>query len=385
MKFIDLFCGIGGFHQALNNLGHECVFASDKDESCRRVYNLNYNIEVHGDICQVEPKDIPEFDILCAGFPCQPFSKAGFQRGFKDERGNLFFKIYEIVEHHKPKYLILENVRNLKTHDDGNTWKVIRESIHTLGYNTYDEPIILNTLHFNVPQNRERVVILCKRKDLGNLGDFPEFPKNPKIHLTNYIENIITDHKEELSPKYKVVEKVWDTFVKLLRKNNIVIPKFPIWTDSWDMEYTHDDPFYVKYTSWIDKNKYFYEEHKKILEPWLLDARKNKLWFGAVRKFEWQAQNENGLDEVLWTPRSSGVRCKKIDYVPTLVAINTCPVYGPLHRTLTHRELLRLQSFPDTFQFENTHINKQVGNAVNVKMIEYCANFLIKNDSVKKK
>jgi hypothetical protein len=113
IKFIDLFCGIGGFHQALKNINGECVFACDIDEKCRKSYEENYGILPESDITKINIDEIPPFDILCAGFPCQPFSKAGFQKGFNDNRGNLFFNICDIVKKHKPKYLLLENVRNL--------------------------------------------------------------------------------------------------------------------------------------------------------------------------------------------------------------------------------------------------------------------------------
>jgi len=380
MRFIDLFCGIGGFHQALTQRGHQCVFASDIDEGCRRVYEKNYGIRPDGDISLVAAKDVPAHDILCGGFPCQPFSKAGQQRGFDDDRGNLFFKICEIVKHHKPKYLLLENVRNLGSHDGGNTWRVIRENIRTLGYLTADEPIILNALHFDVPQNRERVMILCKREDLGPLPEFTPMEKNPKNSLRTHVSALIDEsgvHAETLPPKMVVTEKVWDAFVRTLRKKGVVIPKFPIWTDWWDNAFEETDPFYVRYKNWIDKNRNFYKEHGDVLTPWLEKARGEPLWKGAVRKFEWQAGDERGLDEVLWTPRSSGVRCKRVDYVPTLVALNTCPIYGPLRRRLTPRELLRLQSFPDSFEYEKKSIFKQVGNAVNVRMILFCVDYLI--------
>ena len=129
-KFIDLFCGIGGFHQALASLGGECVFASDIDVDCRKTYKANYGIEPIGDITKVEAKDIPAHDVLCGGFPCQAFSKAGKRLGFDDPtKGTLFFDILRIMEYHKPKYALLENVRNLASHDNGNTWKVIHDSL----------------------------------------------------------------------------------------------------------------------------------------------------------------------------------------------------------------------------------------------------------------
>ena len=397
LKFIDLFCGIGGFHQALRQLNGECVFACDIDEHCRETYAANYGLKPESDITKVDIEKRPAFDVLCGGFPCQPFSKAGFQKGFDDDRGNLFFNICAIVKRHRPKYLLLENVRNLSSHDDGNTWRVISANIEKLGYNTYPEPVILNVLHFNVPQNRERVIIMCKRKDLGPLPPLPLIPSQPKTLLTKQIKDYLDTSAsgagtsasaagtKKIDGKLKAVEKVWDTFLKLLIKNNIPIPKFPLWTDWWDNIFGKTDAFYVKYTGWIDKNREFYQTHKAFLGPWLLQARMDEHWVGAVRKFEWQAGDvkpEDGMHTVLWSARGSGIRVKRCDYIPTLVAMSMVPVYGPESRKLTARELLRLQSFPDTFKFHEKKIYKQVGNAVNVKMIEHCAKFLIQGESL---
>jgi DNA (cytosine-5)-methyltransferase 1 len=391
LKFIDLFCGIGGFHQALTNIGAECVFASDIDVKCREIYEKNYGITPGGDITKIDPQDIPSFDILCGGFPCQPFSKSGHQKGFDDTRGTLFFNICKIVEHHKPKYLLLENVRNLSSHDLGNTWKVIYDNIDKLGYYTYEDPVILNVLHFNVPQNRERVIIMCKRKDLGNLRDLPQIPKNPKLKLTFSVKDVIDNSNLELNKKYKLsgkmkdVESVWDEFIKLLINNKIAIPKFPVWTDWWDNDLNEDPDFYKKYKNWIDKNRDFYISYKNILKSWLDKSRTCKNWVGAVRKFEWQAgkeKSDDGMSTVLWTARGSGIRIKRPDYIPTLVAMSMIPVYGPESRKLTPRELLRLQSFDDSFQYDEKSIFKQVGNSVNVKMIEQSARFLILEESL---
>ncbi len=138
--FIDLFAGIGGFHLAMHRLGGECVFASEIDKEARKTYEYNYksispalfaNGLFNDDIRQVTPHDIPDFDVLCAGFPCQPFSQAGYKRGFNDnhhsERGNLFFNIVDIIEAKQPKAFFLENVRGLVNHDSGRTFKIIRE------------------------------------------------------------------------------------------------------------------------------------------------------------------------------------------------------------------------------------------------------------------
>jgi len=389
VRFVDLFCGIGGFHQALARLGMECVFACDRDEACRRVYERNYGLAPASDILAVAPESIPDFDVLCAGFPCQPFSKAGHRLGFGDDRGNLFFAICRIAETKKPSYMVLENVRNLASHDGGNTWRVIRDSIRNLGYQTYEEPLILNALHFEVPQNRERVIVLCKRNDIGPLPDRPEIPnRKPKTSLSSVVD---LSALGGLKGKMKVVEGVWDDFVRTLVSRSVPAPKFPVWTDRWDGDgegTASDTPekkvaFYEKYKSWIDKNRKFYESNSSLLESWLQESRSKPEWFGAVRKFEWQAGDfrpDDSMSRVIWTARGYGIRVKRPDYAPTLVALSQVPMYGPLGRKLTARELLRLQSFPDSFEYEDGCVHKQVGNAVNVKMIERCASFLVNGE-----
>lgn len=385
-RFIDLFCGIGGFHVALTKLGMRCVYACDIDKNCRETYEKNHKIKPDGDITTIKIASIPPFDVLCAGFPCQPFSKAGFQLGFDDDRGNLFFAICAIIKHHKPKYMLLENVRNLSTHDKGNTWTTIYASIDKLGYHTYEDPLILNTLHFHIPQNRERMMILCMRKDLGDLPSRPMIPKNPKVRLNKTLKDFMKASEADENKKYRIdgklkaVEQIWDDFLKRLGRAKISIPHFPIWTDQWDITLSEKEPFYLKYKNWIDKNRDFYNEHKSLLEDWLIVSRENKNWVGAVRKFEYQAselgENE-GMEKLLWTNRGSGVRVKDTNYISTLVAMSMIPVYGPEHRKLSPKELLRLQSFPDTYIYNEKQIYKQIGNAVNVTMIYQCANFLI--------
>ena len=387
-RFIDLFCGIGGFHQALKNINGECVFACDIDKNCREIYEVNYGIKPQSDITKINIDEIPPFDVLCGGFPCQPFSKAGFQKGFDDDRGNLFFSICNIIKRHNPKYVLLENVRNLSSHDDGNTWKVIYENLDKLGYYTYKTPIILNVLHFNVPQNRERVIIMCKRKDIGELPVLPFIPKNYKSTLTKTIKDIICDDvsdKYNIDGKLKDVETVWNSFIHKLIQNGIDMPKFPIWTDWWDNVLDENNVFYKKYKSWIDKNRVFFNTNRVILIDWLESSRTNPYWFGAVRKFEWQAgelKPDDSMNTVLWSCRGSGIRVKRCDYIPTLVAMAMTPIYGPESRRLCPRELLRLQSFPDSFEFNEKTIYKQVGNSVNVKMIEACAKFLLYDKSL---
>jgi len=406
-KFIDLCSGIGGFHQALNKLGMKCVLASDIDKDCRDVYEQNYNIIPKGDLSKIKINEIPQFNVLCAGFPCQPFSKAGQQNGFNDKRGNIFFDICKIIKYHNPEYIILENVRNLVSHDNGNTWNIIKNNLDKLNYNTYEKPLILNTLYFGIPQSRERVVILCKRKDLGILPLCPAIIKKKLVKdtsLVSIIENN-SDKKYLISKKLKVTELVWNNFLKLLQDNNIIVPKFPIWTDWWDSNGNNTSvtkynknktenenkiivakkqkDFYKKYKKWIDKNRDFYKKNYNLLNNWLVKSRENKLWSGAVRKMEWQTGINNlSMEQVLWSPRGSGIRIKNINYTPTLVAMTSMiPIYGPESRHLTPRECARLQSFPDNFIIHKSDkiAYKQFGNAVNVTMIEQCVNFLINN------
>lgn len=406
MKFIDLFSGIGGFHQALQEFG-ECIMASEIDEKCRKNYERNYNLKPLGDIKNIKEEDIGDFDILTAGYPCQPFSKSGHQDGFEDDRGKLFFEICRIARFKKPKYMILENVKNLRTHDNGNTWNVMRKEIEKVGYFTYKEPIVLDARYYGIPQCRERVVILCKRNDLGEL---PEYPVLNSSNIKNTsLKDIIDDEKYhakyKIKGKLKITEKIWDNFIKILIENNIDIPKYPIWTDWWDGEgegttvtkrdskksdeenekiiRKRKDEFYKKYKKWIDSNRGFYEKNKEILDPWLHESRNKSLWKGAVRKLEWQAGDIKPMNKVLWSARGSGVRVKNCDYAPTLVAMaSMLPVYGPLSKIISPRECARLQSFSeDTILEEDDKISyKQFGNAVNVEMIRRAARFLIFNE-----
>ena len=171
--FVDLFAGLGGFHKALEALGCVCVFASELKEDLQKLYHINYpTTRIEGDITKIDPKEIPTHDILCAGFPCQPFSQAGKRQGFNDEkeRGNLFNYICDILEVHKPRYVILENVANLKGHDNGNTWETISNKLNDLGYSVKDE--IISPHQFGIPQHRKRIYIVCQRKEYGTLENF---------------------------------------------------------------------------------------------------------------------------------------------------------------------------------------------------------------------
>lgn len=214
-EFIDLFAGIGGFRLALQNIGGKCVFTSEWNSDAQKTYRQNFGEVPFGDITKERNKNyIPEkFDVLCAGFPCQAFSIAGYRKGFADTRGTLFFDIEKIIEKHKPKVVFLENVKNLVSHDNGNTFKTIIETLEQkLGYKTFSK--ILNTAtHSNVPQNRERIFIIgFDPKQVKNYSKF-EFPK--PIKLTKKIHDFLEKGKQDAiyyyrkdHPYYPDLEKV---------------------------------------------------------------------------------------------------------------------------------------------------------------------------------
>ena len=189
MKFIDLFAGIGGFRVALEKSGQNCVFSSEWDKYAQLTYKENFGETPHGDITQIDENSIPEHDILCGGFPCQAFSVSGKQAGFNDTRGTLFFDIARIVKKQKPKVIYLENVRNLYRHDNGKTLATVKTVLDDLNYHTFIE--VLDSSNYGVPQHRERVYIICFRKDL-NIENF-EFPKPTfdKIFLEDVLEKNI--------------------------------------------------------------------------------------------------------------------------------------------------------------------------------------------------
>ncbi len=187
ISFIDLFAGIGGFHIALHNLGLDCVFASEWDNKARETYEYNNKIlspelfqkeNFVGDITKINPTDIPDFDILCAGFPCQPFSQAGFKKGFEETRGTLFFNIVDIIKTKQPKAFFLENVRHLLNHDNGKTFNIIKDIItNKLGYSFNYK--IIKASDFGLPQHRARLMMVGFRD-----GKEFEFPKPVKLKLT---------------------------------------------------------------------------------------------------------------------------------------------------------------------------------------------------------
>lgn len=204
-KFIDLFAGIGGFRLACQNLGGECVFSSEWDKDAQKTYAHNFGEIPHGDITLEETKNaIPEdFDLLCGGFPCQAFSIAGLRRGFEDTRGTLFFDVAEIIRRRRPKAVFLENVKNLKVHDEGNTFNVIKGTLEELEYYVYDN-VMSPDKYANIPQNRERIFIVAF--DKSQVPNYKDFKYPNKTILTKTIHDCIDSTVS--NPKFFYTEKM---------------------------------------------------------------------------------------------------------------------------------------------------------------------------------
>lgn len=220
-SFIDLFCGIGGFHLALSSYGAKCIFASDINVSASNVYYKNFGIQPKGDIKCIKNIDIPKHDILCAGFPCQSFSISGNQNGFSDENGKLFFEVYRIARYHHPKLIILENVKNLLSHNNGKTISVMEQRLKSIGYNIYNE--VLCATDFSVPQARKRVYIVAFRNDL-NVQNF-QFPSS-KGRL-KVVSDVLDDNVEQkyfISKPYIIngdIENDQNKYDKLMRIGSV--------------------------------------------------------------------------------------------------------------------------------------------------------------------
>lgn len=199
-RYVDLFAGIGGLSIPFHELGGKCVFASEWDKYAQQTYEINHGVRPFGDINSVDIQSIPKFDLLLAGFPCQPFSHAGLKKGFEDTRGTLFFTIARIIELHRPKVVFLENVKGLRSHDQGRTFKEILRILEAeLGYSVHYK--IFNAKDFGVPQNRERIFIVALREPVHF-----EF-ETPKKTPTRVGDILLP--QSEVDPKYTISNRLW--------------------------------------------------------------------------------------------------------------------------------------------------------------------------------
>ena len=320
-RSIDLFAGIGGIRKGFDNAFGEkikTVFVSEWDKYAQKTYKLNYNDEfdIAGDITQIDEKEIPEFDICLAGFPCQAFSLAGKRMGFDDDykglcRGTVFLDVVRICEYHKPKVIFCENVKGLIMHDKGRTFKIIKKSFEQIGYTVYDQ--VLNSKDFGVPQNRERVYIVAFRNDIDS-SDF-KFPK--PTNSNTCIRDIMEEH--EVSVKYYLST----VYIETLKRHK------------------------ARHQS--KGNGFGYEIRD-------LDGVAGAIVCGGMGR-----------------ERNLIIDKRLTNFTPVT------HIKGEVNRDgirkMTPREWARLQGFPDDFKLElaDTHLYKQFGNSVTVNVIEEIA------------
>ena len=424
LDFIDLFAGLGGFHQALHKLGHRCVFASEIDEELRNIYTENFPDmagPVVGDIRR-HIQNVPQHQLLCAGFPCQPFSKSGFRKGFNDPTdGTLFHEVLKVIDRCNPYYVILENVGNFERHDGGNTWKVVKDSLKERGYSfkatehssTQGGHGLVSPHHLGHPQHRERFFVAAAR---GELPAEP-FPPVHRKRLTQF-DRILRDptteqEKQEtaLSEQQAACIEHWNRLLEALPRNFKVIT--PLWGDEFGAKYPYEKaseqpanltareleeylgpkaegktktellemlPSYArherKFPDWkvtfIRQSRAWWEE-ARIVAPksWL---RELKHFPFSLRKLEWHGGEERDLWTCVLQFRPSGLRAKRWGQVPALVAMTATqiPILGEKRRFLTRAEGKLLQGFPEGHRLPARRPDAfaALGNAVHVHVIE---------------
>lgn len=394
--FADAFAGIGGFHAALSSLGGRCVWASEIDEAAAQVYAHNWGMMPTGDIRpQTENKmvSVPGHDIFAGGFPCQPFSKSGFQRGMSETRGTLFWNILRVLEDRRPAVVVLENVRNLAGPRQRETWQTIVRSLRDLGYRVSSEPSVFSP-HLlppeagGAPQVRERVFITgtqVGRKAARQAADLPPLltptplpgwnPLNWRIdEYLDDDETIPSLHRYQLSDDEVAMIEIWNEFVAAVDTDR-PLPGFPIWADALTYPAVIPAGTPAWKANFLRKNADLFRRNERAITRWFDKHEGLQHLAPSRRKLEWQAQNtERNLWNCVLHFRPSGIRAKRPTYLPALVAITQTSVIGPRRRRITPREASRLQGLPDWFDFNgqrDAESYKQLGNGVNVGVVQH--------------
>lgn len=445
-RFIDLFAGLGGFHLALSRLGGECVFASEIKPKLRKLYKQNFpGTPIFGDITQIDEKDIPEHEVLCGGFPCQPFSHAGKELGFDDEegRGNMFMEICRVLRHHKPKYIFLENVQPLMNHDEGNTWRVISDCLDELHYDIRTE--IFSPHQFGIPQHRPRFYIVGMLRDENGVSGMEEFcfPKvDPKMksNVRSIVDEGDTYGLHVVRPQLCEVFDIWQEFVEKTVEREGEMPNWCVKSWEFGADYDFEGPapafqsveqlkgkkgsfghllqgetkeellqglpstsqktthrsFPETKKILIRQNREFYERNKDWLDDW---KKKLEKFPRTQQSFEWSAdQCDFDIHEHVVQLRPSGVRVRRMNYVPTITLCTTStpifpfvkvPYEGTKYsaddvrwgRYISPMECARIQSM-HTLKYTGLSVTQQIkalGNAVNVDVVEMIARQLLKD------
>ncbi|SEP77434.1 DNA (cytosine-5)-methyltransferase 1 [Microlunatus flavus] len=401
-KFVDLFAGIGGFHAALSHAGGQCVFVSEIDEQAMATYKHNW-VEGHdpqpvlnSDITTAANDvavDVPEHDVLTAGFPCQPFSKSGFQRGMDEARGTLFWNIAKILEKRRPSVVLLENVRNIAGPRHRHEWDVIIKTLRELGYRVSSSPTVFSP-HLlpphlgGTPQVRDRVFIVGTH--VGPVRAMQETEIGPTVLRAPVdgwdpsrwdVEWVLDDDSTIADlDRYRLnaVEREWvQTWDDLVRAHwdsrGHRLPGFPLWSDLWQPGAEPGEDELALMPVWkadfTRKNLAFYAGNRALIDLWRSTHPALASFPATRRKLEWQAQDSRSLWDTVMHFRPSGIRAKAATYLPALVAITQTSIVGSRKRRLTPHEAARLQGLPRSFEFNNRReasSYKQVGNGVAV-------------------
>ena len=411
MRFIDLFSGIGGFHKGfLEAGGFSCVFASEIDMELQRLYHKNFGIQPEGDIRKIHEANIPKHDVLCAGFPCQPFSLAGKKTGYKcPSSGKLIKDVLRITKYHLPNFLILENVPNILNIENGKFWNFIKNSFSKFGYKLIYN--VISPLDIGIPQNRNRIFILGFKNN-KHLKKFQWPNKKNTIQKLNKIL-ISCDNHKKVEPKKILQIQHWQKLLnncKILELSSlsIVAPEmgatYPLdfrsfkledmykykgaygkrinGCSSWDSLF-QKMPSYVKkecrVPGWLKESiiytRKLYEKNKIFLNNWKKNINKQ---YNSWQILEWRGvKNRCLLSEHILQFRASGIRVLKSNKIPSLIAMTSTqrPIIGSEMRYISKFEAAKLQGLHslDHIPKNETSAFKCIGNAVNAKIVKQLA------------